>query len=294
LEKYYTKIEIGLLYEFIYIIANIAEKMSKSLLKTSYCIVEEETSDVVREIGVDEAGRGPMFGRVYTAAVVLPADSESFDHALMKDSKKFHSEAKIQAAAAYIKEKAIAWSIAYSSETVIDEVNIRNATHQAMHKAIAGVIGKLQAKGEIAGGQPPDAKGEIAGGQPPDAKGEIAGGQPPDAKGGCGGIPQEILLLVDGNDFTPFIHEATKKRLQHVCIEGGDNAYSCIAAASILAKVARDDYIKELCIAEPSLIERYDLLKNKGYGTKKHMDGIKQHGITPWHRKTFGLCKTFV
>jgi ribonuclease HII len=243
--------------------------MSKSLLKTSYCIVEEETSDVIREIGVDEAGRGPMFGRVYTAAVILPADSESFNHALMKDSKKFHSEAKIQAAAAYIKEKAIAWSIAYSSETVIDEVNIRNATHQAMHKAIAGVIGTNVIDSARALSEGGSGLAERA------------------------GIPQEILLLIDGNDFTPFIQAETKKRLQHVCIEGGDNAYSCIAAASILAKVARDDYIKELCIAEPSLIERYDLLKNKGYGTKKHMDGIKQHGITQWHRKTFGLCKTF-
>jgi ribonuclease HII len=99
---------------------------------------------------------------------------------------------------------------------------------------------------------------------------------------------------VDGNDFTPFVDKSESIMpvpLQHVCIEGGDNTYSCIAAASILAKVARDDYIAELCAAEPELITRYDLLKNKGYGTKKHMDGIKQHGITQWHRKTFGICR---
>jgi ribonuclease HII len=94
---------------------------------------------------------------------------------------------------------------------------------------------------------------------------------------------------VDGNDFPTFTYASTT--LSHVCIEGGDNTYSCIAAASILAKVARDDYIAELCKQEPSLIERYDLLKNKGYGTKKHMDGIKKYGITKWHRRSFGICR---
>ena len=106
-----------------------------------------------------------------------------------------------------------------------------------------------------------------------------------------GGVGAAPLLLIDGNDFTPFIRD--NKRIQHVCIEGGDNTYSCIAAASILAKVARDDYIAELCKQEPSLIERYDLLKNKGYGTKKHMDGIKKHGITIWHRRSFAPCSSY-
>ena len=246
------------------------------MLKSSYCEVTDvseatnvsDAKDIIREIGVDEAGRGPMIGRVYTAAVVLPPSMEDFNHALMKDSKKFHSEKKIKAAAAYIKEKAIAWAIAYSDEREIDEINIRNATHRAMHRAINHILNY-------------DANGVDTNMVIGKSLIHLEGLTP--------------LLLIDGNDFTPFIlkSETKQERVQHVCIEGGDNAYSCIAAASILAKVARDEYIAELCTADPSLITKYDLLKNKGYGTKKHMDGIRAHGITPYHRKTFGLCKEF-
>jgi len=229
-------------------------KMTTTTLKPTYCLDDEND---VYEIGVDEAGRGPMFGRVYTGAVILPKSMADFNHALMKDSKKFHSEKKIREVAAYIKEKALAWAVGYADEKVIDQINIRRATHQAMHQAIQEVFLKLETN-------------------------KLSKEQ----------AKLEALLLVDGNDFTPFLLD--EEKIAHVCIEGGDNTYSCIAAASILAKVARDDYIAELCSAEPTLITRYDLLKNKGYGTKKHMDGIKEHGITPYHRKTFGICKQYL
>ena len=93
--------------------------------------------DTKFEIGVDEVGRGPMFGRVYTAAVILP--KEGFDYSLMKDSKKFTSEKKIRAAAEYIKENALYWAITYEDENVIDKINILNATYNAMHSAIDGL-----------------------------------------------------------------------------------------------------------------------------------------------------------
>jgi ribonuclease HII len=65
-----------------------------------------------------------------------------------------------------------------------------------------------------------------------------------------------------------------------------------IAAASILAKHARDSYITELCKEYPALIERYGLDTNMGYGTAKHLAGIREHGITQWHRRSFGdACK---
>jgi ribonuclease HII len=217
----------------------------------------------VLEIGVDEAGRGPMFGRVYSAAVILPKDPALFQHALMKDSKKFHSPKKIQAAAEYIKKNAVAWAVAYSSEQTIDALNIRVATHEAMHKAIQQATAQVQA---------------IAASQATAQVQATAASQATAA----------ILLLIDGNDFTKY------EDLSHVCIEGGDDKYASISAASILAKVSRDAYIADLCASDPSLIEKYDLLKNKGYGTKKHMDGIKQYGITPFHRRSFGICREYL
>jgi len=82
--------------------------------------------------------------------------------------------------------------------------------------------------------------------------------------------------------------------LPFTTIEGGDNKYTAIAAASILAKVERDNYISELCEQNPDLAEKYGIDSNKGYGAKKHMDGIKEHGITIWHRRSFGICKNYV
>jgi ribonuclease HII len=206
------------------------------------------------EIGVDEVGRGPLFGRVYTAAVILPKD-ESFDHSKMKDSKKFHSKQKIQEVSEYIKENAIAWSVTYEDEKTIDEINILQATQNSMHKCITDVLKKISKQ------------------------------------------TQNIQLLIDGNYFNSYtIYNNSSKKfdsLNHICIEGGDNKYSCIAAASILAKVARDAYIDNLCAENPELIDNYSIDSNKGYGAKKHIDGIKEYGITKWHRKTFGICKQF-
>lgn len=217
------------------------------------------------EVGVDEAGRGPLFGRVYTAAVILPPSESSFDFSILKDSKKFHSEKKIREASDYIKEHAVGWAISYEEAEVIDAMNIRRATLQCMRKsikdAIDGHIGHLEHRNQD--------------------------------------IPttEDYLLLIDGNDFIPLSKYNDEMdqidTYTHVCVEGGDNTYACIAAASILAKVARDDYIEKLCDQHPVLDEMYSLRGNKGYGAKKHLDGIREHGITQWHRRSYGICKDF-
>ena len=84
------------------------------------------------------------------------------------------------------------------------------------------------------------------------------------------------------------------KQVNHVLVEGGDNKFCSIAAASILAKVERDKWISEMCEKYKKLVEYYNLEKNKGYGTAQHLDGIKKFGISPWHRTTYGCCKNAV
>jgi ribonuclease HII len=204
------------------------------------------------EIGIDEAGRGPLFGRLYVAATVLPKGMD-FDHHLMKDSKRFHSKKKIREMSEYIKENAIAWSIQYIESEIIDRINIRQSVHLGMHNAIRDIFTNNNIN------------------------------------------PNDTFLLVDGNDFRPYniFNETTDEifNVPHETIEGGDNKYTSIAAASILAKVSHDEYINELCMQHPELDEKYHLNSNKGYGTKQHLEGILKNGITQWHRKTYGRCK---
>lgn len=222
----------------------------------------QKEDENIYEIGVDEAGRGPLFGRVYTAAVILPKDN-TFDHSLMKDSKKFHSKKKIEEAAEYIQQNALAWYVSYEDEKVIDEINILQATQKSMHTSILEtrkqMITKLKNENKI---------------------------------------DYSFHLLVDGNYFNPItiLNKKTNKieYITYDTIEGGDNKYSAIAAASILAKVYRDKYIDDLCQENPELAEYYGIDTNKGYGAKRHLEGIKEHGITIWHRRSFGICKSYV
>jgi ribonuclease HII len=237
------------------IIPGISEKKRKTrTVQKALQKYYNENIDIL-EFGIDEAGRGPMFGRVYAGVAILPKD-DVFDHSLMKDSKKFHSKKKIEQVADYIKANAIAWAVEFEDEQTIDDINILQATQSAMHKAIKNVLGQLKTY-----------------------------------------ETENIMLLVDGNYFKPLVVTNKSKTkmvtLKYQLIEGGDNKYTAIAAASILAKVERDKYIEELCTENPELVERYAIDTNKGYGSKKHMDGIEQFGITKWHRRTFGICKNY-
>jgi ribonuclease HII len=223
--------------------------MSKS--KTLLPYYHKETK---YEIALDEAGRGPMFGRLYVAAVILPKD-DTFDHSQMKDSKKFHSKKKIAEVAEYIKKNSITWHIHWIEAETIDKINIRQAVLQGMHECVKKCMEKI--------------------------------GSP---------LPLDCFILVDGNDFVPYMvfNETTEslEQIQFKTIEGGDNTYSAIAAASILAKTARDAYILDLCSRFPELKTKYSIDTNMGYGTKVHMNAIKEHGISQWHRKTYGICRT--
>ena len=188
-------------------------------------ILERFYQENTLEVGLDEAGRGPLFGRLYIGAAILPP-GDDFNHGLMRDSKKL-SERKRLIAFDYIKENAIDYSIHFSTAEEIDLDNL---------------------------------------------------------------MVSPEFILVDGDKFNPY--SKNNKLIEHKCFCGGDDKYTAIAAASILAKVAHDNYIREICDKYPELDELYGLLSNKGYGTKQHIDGIKEHGISEWHRKSFGICKT--
>ena len=99
-------------------------------------------------------------------------------------------------------------------------------------------------------------------------------------------------ILVDGDKF-PIYMDEHGEMIQHQCIIEGDNKYMSIAAASILAKTAKDRFIKELILEYPDY-EKYDLSNNSGYGTQNHIDAIKTYGITPFHRRSFGICKNYI
>ena len=99
------------------------------------------------------------------------------------------------------------------------------------------------------------------------------------------------LILVDGNYFKPYYNE--EELIENVCIIGGDNKYLSIACASILAKEYHDEYIEKI-LNKDNKLNVYGWDTNMCYGTEKHIQGIKNYGITKYHRKSFGICKNYL
>ena len=177
--------------------------------------------------GTDEAGRGPLAGDVYAAAVILP---HGIDIEGLFDSKKL-SEKKREKLYDIITEKAIAYAIESVSIDEIDKLNILNAALLAMRKAVTALSAEIK----------PD------------------------------------YVLIDGNivrGFEDFKYKGVVK---------GDSISPNIAAASILAKVARDRYMREL----DGIYPLYHFRKNKGYATKDHILRLKNFGECHAHRKSF-------
>lgn len=174
--------------------------------------------------GVDEAGRGPLAGPVYAAAVILP---EHLEIPGLNDSKKL-TDKKRRELFPIIKEQAVAYGIAFASEQEIDEMNILQATFLAMKRAIAQLDGKAD------------------------------------------------FALIDGNRETDF-------GMDVMTVVKGDSRSANIAAASILAKVTRDEYMEKLAEEYP----QYGFEVHKGYGTKKHYDALREYGASPVHRQSF-------
>jgi len=186
------------------------------------------------EVGLDEAGRGPLIGNVY-AAVVKWSDNLILPNNLIKDSKKL-SIKKRNEAYIWIINNVEDYGIGYATNEEIDNINILEATKLAMDRA----INQLKTK------------------------------------------PSN--LIIDGLGW-----EKKFKDYNVVSIVKGDSKFYSIAAASILAKVSHDQHIEQLCKENNYLNENYNLKKNMGYPTQKHIDGIKIHGYTQFHRKSYKL-----
>lgn len=179
------------------------------------------------EAGCDEAGRGPLAGPVFAAAVILPKD---FYHPQLNDSKKMTEKARKELRP-IIEREAIAWAVVEVSAEEIDTINILNASITGMQRAVR----KLSIKPEF--------------------------------------------LLIDGNRFKPF------DDYKYQCVVKGDATYTSIAAASVLAKTYRDEYMRQLSQEFP----QYGWERNMGYPTKEHVQAIIEHGYTQHHRKSFHL-----
>ena len=233
-------------------------------------------SSFALQIGVDEAGRGPLFGRVYAAAVLLDPEMSLVG---IKDSKKFSSAARLAETAARVKRDAWAWGIGYETEDTIDRVNILRATQRAMHAALDMLFASLAERRRQEGKKEGGAEGETEGKEEEE---DVAFGR-------------TVCVLVDGDHFDRYMipgEELTP--LASELIPKGDAKLAQIAAASILAKHARDTYIGHLCVAYPALETYYRIGTCKGYATKAHMDAVARYGPTIFHRLSFQRVKEYV
>ena len=177
------------------------------------------------EAGCDEAGRGPLAGPVFAAAVVLPPD---FEDPRLNDSKQM-SETDRDALREIIERDALAWAVERVDPEEIDRLNILWASVTGMQRAVL----RLAVKPE--------------------------------------------WILVDGNKWRPL------PGYQAATVVHGDATYASIAAASVLAKTHRDEYMRRLSEEFP----QYGWDRNFGYPTPEHIEAIRRYGLTPHHRKSF-------
>ena len=190
------------------------------------------------EAGCDEAGRGPLAGSVFAAAVILNPEriKEVPEFAWLNDSKQL-TEKQREALRPVIEKEALSWAVVEVTPKEIDERNILQCSIIGMQRA----LDKLTLR------------------------------------------PQHIL--VDGNKWKPYVPAGELLEIPADTVVHGDATYMSIAAASVLAKTYRDDYMIRLHQEYP----QYGWDKNKGYPTPEHYAALRKYGPTPYHRMTFNL-----
>jgi ribonuclease HII len=190
------------------------------------------------EAGCDEAGRGPLAGAVFAAAVILDPErvEQVPEFAWLNDSKQLTDKQRY-ALRPVIEREAVSWAVVEVSPQEIDEKNILQCSILGMQRALA----QLSVQ------------------------------------------PQHIL--VDGNKWKPYVPEGGLLEIPATTVVHGDATYLSIAAASVLAKTYRDDYMLRLHEQYP----QYGWDRNKGYPTAEHYAALRQYGPTPYHRMSFRL-----
>ena len=210
-------------------------------------MLESNFSKYVLESGTDEAGRGCLAGPVTAAAVILPF---GFKNILLNDSKKL-SEKSRDKLRPIIEQQAIAFAVTHLEPLVIDEINILNSAIKAMQESIL----RLNPRPEYI---------------------IVDGNSPFIAKKG--------IKNREGKIFTVAEFEILNS-IPNTSIVKGDSKFMSIAAASVLAKTYRDDYMNRIHEEFPM----YNWKQNKGYPTKEHREAIRKYGVTKYHRMTFRL-----
>ncbi len=199
----------------------------------------------VVEAGCDEAGRGPLAGSVFAAAVILPSQAndkgwfEQVGLDVLNDSKQL-TEKMRYALRPIIEREVLAWAVAEVTAAEIDKINILNASILGMQRALAQLT------------------------------------------------PQPEHIIVDGNKWKPYVAPNGLLETPANTVVKGDGKYMSIAAASVLAKTYRDDYMIRLDKEFP----QYGWAENKGYPTAAHYKALQQYGPSPYHRMTFNLKLT--
>ncbi|MDI6031858.1 ribonuclease HII [Flavobacterium sp. LB2P84] len=199
------------------------------------------------ETGTDEAGRGCLAGPVTAAAVILPSN---FQNDILNDSKQLSEKAR-EKLRPIIEQHSISFAVTHLEPLIIDEINILNASIKAMQESIL----KLD---------PRPVSIIVDGNSPLIPKGGIKN------RGGKIFTDSEIEIL---------------NSIPSASIIKGDSKYMSIAAASVLAKTYRDEYMNQIHEEFPM----YNWKQNKGYPTKEHREAIRIYGVTKYHRMTFRL-----
>ena len=208
----------------------MAESYKKSML------LKQMISGIL-EAGCDEAGRGPLAGSVFAAAVIFDEEKTNWESLSELNDSKQLTERQRYDLRPIIEREALSWAVVEVTPEEIDRLNILWASVTGMQRA----LDRLQVR------------------------------------------PQHIL--VDGNKWRPYVPEGELMAIQADTVVKGDGKYMAIAAASVLAKTYRDDYMRRLDQEYP----QYGWAHNMGYPTAEHYRALREHGPTPYHRKTFKL-----